>query len=95
MKESPLYANKGKVLLDAYRQHLEERKAEGIVPKPLSAEQVNQLVELLKSPPEGDENFILDLIENRVPAGVDDAAYIKAAFLTALGMPVGPPEPSM
>jgi len=71
-------------LLDAYRQHAEERKAEGIVPKPLSAEQVNQLVELLKSPPAGEEKFILDLIENRVPAGVDDAAYVKAAFLTAL-----------
>ena len=71
-------------MLEAYRQHVEERAAEGIVPKPLSAEQVNDLTELLRNPPAGDEEFVLDLIENRVPAGVDDAAYVKAAFLTAL-----------
>ena len=71
-------------MLEAYRQHVEERAAEGIVPKPLSADQVNDLVELLKDPPAGEESFLADLIENRVPAGVDDAAYVKAAFLTAL-----------
>ncbi len=71
-------------MLEAYRQHVEERAAEGVVPKPLNAEQVNELVELLKNPPAGEETFIVDLLENRVPAGVDDAAYVKAAFLTAV-----------
>ena len=71
-------------MLEAYRQHIEERTAEGVVPKPLNAEQVNGLVELLRQPPAGEEAFILDLLENRIPAGVDDAAYVKAGFLTAL-----------
>jgi aconitate hydratase 2/2-methylisocitrate dehydratase len=73
-----------KVVLKAYRQHMEERAAEGIVPKPLDAEQVNGLVELLKNPPAGEEAFLTDLLENRIPAGVDDAAYVKAAFLAAV-----------
>jgi aconitate hydratase 2 / 2-methylisocitrate dehydratase len=68
-------------VLEAYRQHIAERAAEGIVPKPLSATQVNELTDLLKAPPAGEENFLLDLLSNRVPAGVDDAAYIKAGFL--------------
>lgn len=63
---------------------MEERAAEGVVPKPLNAEQVNELVELLKNPPAGEEDFIKDLLENRIPAGVDDAAYVKAAFLAAI-----------
>ena len=71
-------------MLEAYRQHIEERAAEGVVPKPLNAEQVNGLVELLRQPPAGEEAFILDLLENRILAGVDDAAYVKAGFLTAL-----------
>jgi aconitate hydratase 2 / 2-methylisocitrate dehydratase len=71
-------------VLETYRQHVEERAAEGVVPKPLSAEQVNELTELLKNPPPGEDAFLVDLLENRVPAGVDDAAYVKAAFLTAI-----------
>jgi len=71
-------------VLKAYRQHMEERAAEGVVPKPLNAEQVNGLVELFKSPPAGEEDFMTDLLENRIPAGVDDAAYVKAAFLAAI-----------
>ncbi|MCH4813358.1 bifunctional aconitate hydratase 2/2-methylisocitrate dehydratase [Vreelandella neptunia] len=71
-------------MLEAYRQHVEERAAEGIPPKPLTAEQVASLVELLKTPPAGEEEFILDLITNRVPPGVDEAAYVKAGFLTAV-----------
>lgn len=71
-------------MLEAYRQHVEERAAEGVVPQPLTAEQVNGLIELLKNPPAGEEDFLLDLITNRVPPGVDDAAYVKAGFLTAL-----------
>lgn len=71
-------------MLEAYRQHVAERSELGIVPKPLTAAQVNELVELLKAPPAGEGEFLLDLISNRVPAGVDDAAYVKAAFLTAI-----------
>jgi aconitate hydratase 2/2-methylisocitrate dehydratase len=71
-------------LLEAYRAHVAERAEIGVVPKPLSAEQVAGLIELLKSPPVGEEEFILDLISNRVPAGVDEAAYVKAGFLSAL-----------
>ena len=68
-------------MLEAYREHVKERAREGIDPKPLNAEQVNQLVELLKNPPESETDTLLDLLENRIPAGVDDAAYVKAAFL--------------
>ncbi|MGO2457338.1 MAG: bifunctional aconitate hydratase 2/2-methylisocitrate dehydratase, partial [Vibrio casei] len=71
-------------MLEAYRKHVAERAAEGIVPKPLDAEQVAALVELLKNPPEGEEEFILDLLINRIPPGVDEAAYVKAGFLTAV-----------
>ena len=71
-------------MLKKYKDHVEERLQQGIPPLPLNAEQVADLVELLKSPPAGEEEFILDLIKNRTPAGVDPAAYVKAAFLTAL-----------
>ncbi|MCB1670191.1 MAG: aconitate hydratase B, partial [Pseudomonadales bacterium] len=71
-------------MLEAYRQHVAERAEQGVVPKPLNAEQVAGLIELLKNPPAGEEEFILDLISNRVPPGVDEAAYVKAGFLTAL-----------
>lgn len=71
-------------MLEAYRAHVAERAEIGVVPKPLSAEQVADLIELLKSPPAGEDEFILDLISNRVPAGVDEAAYVKAGFLSAL-----------
>lgn len=71
-------------MLEAYRKHVEERAAEGIVPKPLDAEQVAALVELLKNPPAGEEAFLLELLENRIPPGVDEAAYVKAGFLAAV-----------
>lgn len=71
-------------MLEQYRQHVAERAAEGIVPKPLDAEQVASLVELLKNPPAGEEAFLLDLLANRIPAGVDEAAYVKAGFLAAI-----------
>lgn len=67
-------------VLEAYRQHVEERAALGVPPKPLDDAQTAQLVELLKNPPAGEEAFLVDLLENRVPAGVDQAAYVKAAF---------------
>ncbi|MGL4317061.1 MAG: bifunctional aconitate hydratase 2/2-methylisocitrate dehydratase [Pseudomonas sp.] len=71
-------------MLEAYRKHVAERAAQGIVPQPLNAEQTAGLVELLKNPPAGEEAFLVDLITNRVPAGVDEAAYVKAGFLSAL-----------
>lgn len=71
-------------MLEAYRKHVEERAAEGVPPKPLNPEQVAELVELLKSPPAGEEDFILELISERVPPGVDEAAYVKAGFLSAI-----------
>ena len=73
--------NREKVL-EAYEKHVKERAEEGIDPKPLDAEQVSQLVELLKSGDRPDAPILLELLENRIPAGVDDAAYVKAAFLT-------------
>lgn len=71
-------------MLEAYRKHVEERAREGVPPKPLSAEQVSGLVELLKSPPPGEEHYLLDLLASRVPPGVDEAAYVKAGFLSAI-----------
>lgn len=71
-------------MLEQYRKHVEERAAEGVVAKPLDAEQMAALVDLIKNPPEGEEEFILNLLANRVPAGVDEAAYIKAGFLAAI-----------
>ncbi|OEY68043.1 bifunctional aconitate hydratase 2/2-methylisocitrate dehydratase [Marinobacter sp. X15-166B] len=71
-------------MLEAYREHVAERAAQGIPPKPLNAEQTAALVELLKAPPAGEEETLVDLLENRIPPGVDEAAYVKAAFLTAI-----------
>ena len=71
-------------MLEQYRKHVAERAAEGIVPKPLDAEQTAALIELIKNPPAGEEAFILNLLANRIPAGVDEAAYIKAGFLSAI-----------
>tara|TARA_B100001057_G_scaffold183876_2_gene184559 strand:- start:207 stop:2786 length:2580 start_codon:yes stop_codon:yes gene_type:complete len=71
-------------MLKDYKNHVEERLQQGIPPLPLNAEQVSDLVDLLKSPPKGEEDYILDLITNRTPAGVDPAAYVKAGFLTAI-----------
>ncbi|AXF78436.1 bifunctional aconitate hydratase 2/2-methylisocitrate dehydratase [Erwinia tracheiphila] len=71
-------------MLEEYRKHVAERAAEGIVPKPLDASQMAALVELLKNPPAGEEEFLSDLLINRVPPGVDEAAYVKAGFLAAV-----------
>jgi len=76
--------DEGPNVLEAYRQHVEERAADGVPPKPLNAEQVAALVELLKNPPAGEEEAILELLTHRVPPGVDEAAYVKAGFLTAI-----------
>lgn len=71
-------------MLEAYRKHVEERAAEGVVAQPLNAEQVAALIEQLKTPPQGEEAVLLDLLENRIPPGVDEAAYVKAGFLAAI-----------
>ncbi len=71
-------------MLEAYRAHAAERAALGIPPLPLSAEQTEQLVALLQNPPKGEEAFLLDLLAHRVPAGVDNAAKVKAAFLAGV-----------
>ena len=68
-------------MLQAYATHVQERASQNLPPLPLNAEQVAQVVELLKNPPAGEGEQLLDLIANRTPAGVDQAAYVKAAFL--------------
>lgn len=69
-------------MLIEYRKHVAERAALGIPPQALNPEQTAALITLLKNPPENEAAFLIDLITNRVPAGVDQAAYLKAAFLT-------------
>ncbi|WP_448599833.1 bifunctional aconitate hydratase 2/2-methylisocitrate dehydratase [Thermoleptolyngbya sp.] len=71
-------------MLEAYRNHVAERAALGIPPLPLSAEQTSELCELLKQPPAGEEAFLVSLLRDRIPPGVDQAAYVKAGFLTAI-----------
>jgi len=71
-------------MLESYRQHVAERAALGVPPLPLSAQQMSELGELLKNPPTGEEAFLLELLRDRVPPGVDQAAYVKAGFLTAI-----------
>ena len=73
-------------MLEQYRQHVAERAALGIPPLPLSAQQTAEVIELLKNPPAGEEQFLLDLITHRVPAGVDDAAKVKASYLAAIAL---------
>jgi len=68
-------------MLEAYRSHVAERAEQGIPPLPLDAEQTAKVVELIKNPPAGEEEFVLDLLSNRVPPGVDEASYVKAGFL--------------
>ncbi len=73
-------------MLEAYRDHVADRAAMNIPPKPLSPQQVADLVELLKAPPASEEDYLVDLISNRVPPGVDEAAYVKAAFLSDVAL---------
>ncbi|MEZ5582024.1 MAG: bifunctional aconitate hydratase 2/2-methylisocitrate dehydratase [Candidatus Competibacteraceae bacterium] len=71
-------------MLDAYRNHVAERAAQNVPPLPLNAQQTADLVELLKNPPAGEEEILVELLTHRVPPGVDQAAYVKAAFLSAV-----------
>ena len=68
-------------MLETYRSHVAERASHGLPPLPLHAEQVAALVNLIKNPPQNEDDFLIDLLENRIPPGVDKAAYVKAAFL--------------
>ena len=71
-------------MLEGYRKHVKERAAMGIPPLPLDAEQTAGLIALLKAPPSGEEETLVSLLTHRVPAGVDQAAYVKAGFLAAI-----------
>jgi len=71
-------------VLEAYRAHVAERAALGIPPLPINIQQAKELVELLKNPPAGEEATLVELITHRVPAGVDEAAKVKAEFLAAV-----------
>ena len=73
-------------MLEAYRQHVAERAAQGIPPLPLDAKQTAGLIELLKNPPKGEEATLVDLLTHRIPAGVDDAAKVKASYLAAVAL---------
>ncbi|MFW6335203.1 MAG: aconitate hydratase B, partial [Desulfosalsimonas sp.] len=87
-------------MIEQYLKHSEERKALGIPPKPLAAKQVEELVRLLENPGGSDRDSLYDLLANRVPAGVDEAAEIKAEFLASVAKgktrsPVVSPEQSV
>ncbi|WP_295375246.1 bifunctional aconitate hydratase 2/2-methylisocitrate dehydratase [uncultured Pseudacidovorax sp.] len=71
-------------MLQAYVDHVAERAALGIPPLPLSAKQTSEVIELLKSATAKDGEFLLNLLTHRVPAGVDDAAKVKASYLAAI-----------
>ena len=73
-------------MLEAYRQHVAERAALGIPPLPLTAQQTADLIELLKAPPSGEGAVLVELMTHRVPAGVDDAAKVKASYLAAVAL---------
>ena len=68
-------------LIEEYKAHTAERAELGVPPLALTADQAAELVELLKASPIAEQDFVMDMFENKVPAGVDDAAYVKAAFL--------------
>ncbi|MCX2962207.1 bifunctional aconitate hydratase 2/2-methylisocitrate dehydratase [Rodentibacter caecimuris] len=70
--------------LTEYQTHVDQRAAQGVVPLPLNAQQTAELVELLKNPPPENQNLLVELFESRIPTGVDEAAYVKAAFLADL-----------
>ncbi|MEO1928317.1 MAG: bifunctional aconitate hydratase 2/2-methylisocitrate dehydratase [Nautiliaceae bacterium] len=67
--------------IEEYKKHTEERAKLGIPPLPLTAKQTAELVELLKMVPIPEEEYLMDLFLNHINPGVDDAAYVKAAFL--------------
>ncbi len=71
-------------MLREYREAAAKREAQSIPPLPLNPQQASQLCELLKNPPAGEEEALLTLLRDRIPPGVDEAAYVKAGFLSAV-----------
>ena len=71
-------------MLSAYRELAADREAQGIPALPLTAEQTQALTELLLQPPSGEEEALLHLLSERIPPGVDEAAYAKASWLSAV-----------
>jgi aconitate hydratase 2 / 2-methylisocitrate dehydratase len=71
-------------MLEQYRAHVADRAAQGVPPLPLDAEQTAEICALLQSPPAGEETFLVELLRDRIPPGVDQAAYVKAGFLTSI-----------
>ncbi len=71
-------------MINVYRAHVEERRALGVPPLPLTSLQAEALVDLLQNPPEGEADLLVDLLENRIAPGVDPAAKVKAEFLGAV-----------
>lgn len=71
-------------VLSQYREHVIVRANDNVVPQPLNVAQVVAVVELIQNPPANEQDFLLDLLTYRVPAGVDEAAYVKAGFLAAI-----------
>ena len=73
-------------MLDAYHAKVEERAKIGVVPKPLTVDEVAEVITLLQNPPKGSEDELISLLENRIPPGVDEAAKVKADFLTNIAV---------
>ena len=71
-------------MIKEYQEHVKERAEQGLPPLPLNSQQVAALIELIKNPPAGQEQYLLELLIHRVPPGVDQAAYVKAGFLAAV-----------
>ncbi len=70
--------------MQTYQAHVAERAALGIPALPLSAKQTGELIEQLKNPIADEEKALVEMITHRVPAGVDDAAKVKASYLAAV-----------
>ena len=71
-------------MLSTYRENAAQRLAQGIPALPLDASQTQALTELLQNPPAGEEDELLHLLSERIPPGVDEAAYVKATWLSAV-----------
>ena len=71
---------------DNYQKHIDNRALQNVPPLPLNAQQMDEIVALLSESKGEKKNFLVDLLTNRVPPGVDDAAYIKAGFLSAIAL---------
>ena len=71
-------------MLNAYSKLAAEREAQGVPALPLTAEQTKDLTQLLENPPTDGRQFLLHLLIDRIPPGVDEAAYVKATWLSAV-----------